>query len=325
MITTLSTQEWLQQLPDFDAAVCNEPDISTVCSGSDWQIAALETLHTPRESAIFRRDDCWLVGCLGTLQPFSIAFQPHEISWAFGCPLLGPSPYESSSFLLDILDQQRHWQLAFLSGIPRHSALHRTLTQQLRAHYHIEIFEGAHCMQGEIDRDPEAYLSKRGKKFRANLRRSSRRAKEQGISFEWHNQDIDTEAIFQRIMDVEMRSWKYASGGSIFLTERFDRFYRNIAHRMAQNGRLRVLFATRDGNDLAYVFGGVMGHVYRGFQLSYDEEWASHSLGHLVQWELIQQLAQHDHIHTYDLGMAMEYKEKWSDNLLEIDNFVIFL
>lgn len=309
----------------FDKDVEKVPHISTLCSASDWQIAAYFSLHEEREAAIWRDGSSWMLSCLGTLSPFRRTLQPLEMSWAFGCPLIASDPQEGADFLLDILQTQDTLQLVMLSGIPRHSPLKRTLIRTIGRYYQMNQFEGAHCMQSDLLEGPETFLSRRSSRFRANIRRSTRRANEQGIELEWLTPPIDSQAMMNRAMQIEQRSWKMEAGTSIFLTERYERFYQQLTHMLSRQNRLRGLFLTHEGEDVAYVFGGLMGKTYRGFQLSYDQDYANLSLGHLAQWQMIQHLYAQDKVELYDLGMEMDYKARWSDQLLELDNLLIFL
>lgn len=323
-LCTVTSKEFEEQLEQFDQAVIETPGIATFCSGSDWALTAHETLHPPRTMHAWCREGHWLLASMGELPPFSRVLQPLEMTWAFGCPLIGPEPKTSVQMLLDIMREPHlFWQVVMLTGVPEGSKFWEELQARLEGQYAYEIFEGANCMQSEISRGADDFLARRSSKFRANLRRSDRQASREGFTYDWVTDGSSPRDIFQRMMAVEERSWKFASGRSIFLIGRYRAFYEALLHRLAANGRLRLLFAQHNGEDKAYVFGGVLGSVYRGFQLSYDQDCASLGLGHLVQWQMIQHLAQ-ESIELYDLGMVMEYKKRWADRTLKLLNVVIF-
>ena len=75
---------------------------------------------------------------------------------------------------------------------------------------------------------------------------------------------------------------------------------------------MRLLFAQRDGEDLAYIFGGVTGNTYRGLQMSYVEEARTLGLGNRLQLENLLRCSA-EGITRYDLGMPSPYKERWAD------------
>jgi CelD/BcsL family acetyltransferase involved in cellulose biosynthesis len=81
---------------------------------------------------------------------------------------------------------------------------------------------------------------------------------------------------------------------------------------LAEDEALRVSYVTLDGVDIAYCFGGVLGDLYRGLQLSYHDDYGDLSPGNLAQWVMLEGLAD-EGIATYDMGQSMDYKERWSD------------
>lgn len=316
--------EFEQKLDAFDAAVQATEGISTFCSGSDWILAANTTLHSSRAMHVWERNDHWMVSSMGELPPFSRVLQPLEMTWAFGCPLVGGDVSTRINLLLDVMREPHlFWQVVMLTGVPEDSVFWRDLQGRLQGYYSYEVFEGSHCIQSEIHEGAEEFLRRRSSKFRANLRRSDRQAVTQGVEYDWITDFSDPHHLFDRMMAVERNSWKFQSGRSIFLIGRYRAFYEALLHRLAANGRLRLLFAQWDGQDVGYVYGGILNKVYRGFQLSYDESFSSLSLGHLVQWHMIQNLA-NESVELYDLGMVMDYKKRWSDRMLRLLNVVIF-
>ncbi|MBT8240495.1 MAG: GNAT family N-acetyltransferase, partial [Acidimicrobiia bacterium] len=89
--------------------------------------------------------------------------------------------------------------------------------------------------------------------------------------------------------------------------------YRTMIDRLGARGRLRAAIARRDHRDVGFVLGGVRAGIYRGLQMSYSESVARLGVGHFLQAHQMQQLD--TGIHTYDLGMDMEYKRRWSDEI----------
>ena len=324
MYQALSLAEWEALVDSFDRDVLRTNDIAAFCSSSDWLLAAHHTLHDSREPVIRRSDRAWLGLCCGPLSSFERVLQPLEFAWGFGCPMIGASFDDSCALLLQALDELRGtWQLTLLSGIPVSSPWWAPLMDRIARHYYVETFEGTHCMQADLSGGSDAFLAKRTSKFRNNLRRAEKQANAAGITFEWCRDDLSADALYQRIWEIEQRSWKFQQESSIFSMPRYVEFYTMLMERLAKKGTLRVLFARQGDKDVAYVFGGIIGQVYRGFQLSYDQELSSLSLGHLVQWEMIKRLAE-EGIENYDLGMAMDYKRRWSDHELKLTNLAIF-
>ncbi|MCK6509923.1 GNAT family N-acetyltransferase [Myxococcota bacterium] len=315
MIEHLSLEMFQDDIEDFERSVIAMPDISTVCTASDWQIAAYERLSDHRESRIIRRDTTWMLFCIGPVNRYRRVLQPFEMSWAFGTPLVGEDIEACVQLSLEVLLQDRpSWEMAVFSGLPEDGALAIELLRTLGAHFHSESIAGSHCDQAFLHDGLDAWLERRSRNFRVSLRKSERAAQEQEIAFEWIDGVCDGAALLERIFQIERRSWKGESGKSIYRNLPYRRFYETLCTRMGKRGLLRAIFAQHEGKDIAYAFGGIVGSVYRGFQISYNDQFAALGLGNLLQWWQMQKLAE-EGITLYDLGMEMAYKKRWADRL----------
>jgi CelD/BcsL family acetyltransferase involved in cellulose biosynthesis len=156
----------------------------------------------------------------------------------------------------------------------------------------------------------DGFLSRRSAKFRAVARRARRRAAATGISYERQDHvDLD------RLLAVEHRSWKWREETGLHAGPMLA-FYQEMFPRVAVSGSLRVIFASRDGQDLAYCVGGLCGDTYRGLVSSFDDACADESPGVLVHLAMIERLCD-EGIAFYDLGSDMEYKRRWGEPSLE--------
>ena len=170
-----------------------------------------------------------------------------------------------------------------------------------------------------LDGDWEGYLQRRSAHFRRNLRQAERRAAAAGVEFEVVI--AGGAAVIDRAVAVERNSWKGQQGSGLS-EARFASFYTRIAERVTPATRFRAIFARLADVDVAYILGAVRGDRYRGFQLSYHDDLAAMSLGHLLQARQLQLLAQ-EGIGVYDLGMDMPYKLAWSDDALTTYTLVV--
>ena len=91
--------------------------------------------------------------------------------------------------------------------------------------------------------------------------------------------------------------------------------YDSLIPALASTGSLRVAVAVdAHGVDLGFIFGGVLNGTYRGLQLSFVESARQLGVGNLLQWHEIQRLCSENNLHTYDMGMEMEYKFSWAES-----------
>jgi CelD/BcsL family acetyltransferase involved in cellulose biosynthesis len=86
------------------------------------------------------------------------------------------------------------------------------------------------------------------------------------------------------------------------------------------------MFATHEGRDIGYIFGGMAGEIYRGQQFSFDDTWRDMSIGNLLQYEQLAWLCE-EGAHRYDMGPLtgpfMEYKEHWTEIRLPIEAWIL--
>lgn len=320
----LTLEQFLSERSAYDTAVLESPDIFHFCSGSAWQLAAQKTLYPERETFFLRQGECWQAWAVGPLYEFSKVLQPLEVDWYFGSPIVGAHPGKAGRFLLDtLLELRQEYPLIWLSGIPEKGTLKALLFSQFSRYFRLFQLEGCHCQSADLREGWESYLSRRSGKFRREMQRGQKQADREGVTAEyWDALPVSPASFLERILKLESLSWKGQSAESIFIHERFRNFYRELIGDLDQKGQFRAVFLQKEGQDIAYAMGGMLGTEYRGFQMAYDQEFAHLSLGHLAQWELIQNLCRTGCTH-YDLGMAMDYKSRWADSTRRIVNVLM--
>lgn len=320
----LSYQQFQQEQSTFEELVLKTDYLAKFCSLQPWQIAAFENLHGPEfeidranETLVITDESNWLVFTErqpGVLYPF-------ESAWMFGCPLVG-DPQGCLDLLVN--SNQHFGGLGFvISGLRKDSVIHRGLNQLGGKARRYETFETTNCLTIDLSEGFDAYLQRRSKSFRKGIRQMKDL---EGLSIV----DASSEApekVLARILDIQKRSYKGDSmGGDIFSSDHYLNFYSHLYESLYQRGAIKTLFAqVEDGSkDIAYIMGAVVGDIYRGFQMSYDNEYRKFALGNRLQLENMRQVCDRGVSH-YDLGMYSEYKERWADNLEEYRGVFIVL
>ena len=181
------------------------------------------------------------------------------------------------------------------------------------------IYLAGECIQAgaSLEGGLDGFLSRRSANLRSKWRKSFRRAADRGVTFE-RSCPTDTagaDAVYARMLAVEQRSWKGV--GHCGMTESPAReFYADMIRRLAAQGTARVMFARHEGQDIGFMFGGMLGPCYRGQQFSYDAAWKDLSIGNLLQVEQIRWLCEEGAV-RYDMGTAsgepMAYKLHWTE------------
>jgi hypothetical protein len=312
LMRRLSYYDFQQEQDAFEEAVHDTEHLAKFCSTVPWQCAAYEHLHgfdfgvqKPGEPFIFEQDGNWLV----LAERSNNVYFPFEAAWMFGCPLVG-EPVAA----IDLLERacREHLGSGFgfvISGVLENSDCHRDLVRLGERSRRFEEFDTTDCLAIDLSGGPEAFLERRSRSFRKGIRQMK---KVDSLEF----QDASPEApddVLPRIFAIQSRSYKPEEGGDIFSDYRYQGFYRDLYDRLYQRGSIRTIFAQIEGKDVAYIMGGISRNIYRGFQMSYDNEFRKLALGNRLQLENIRRMSDEGITH-YDLGMHSLYKERWADS-----------
>ena len=321
----LTLTELDEQCEEFDARVRRTPDVDPFCSATPWIIPAHHALMPPREPWLRRSDHGYVALASGFDGRVGRYLQPLEASWGLSGPLIGEDPWLLTQEFVVECRRSGGWDVLLLSGVVRESLLYQALIRGFGARHRLGLGMTTRRYQASLEGGADGFLGRRSSKFRANLRRSSRRAREEGVVFQ-EVRDVPTRAaqdgVYDRILAIEEESWKGRDGVGI-TDGPMCAFYRRMIRRLGARGLFRAVFAEVDGEDVAYVFGGVLGEVYRGLQVSFDHRYAKLSMGNLVQWEMIQRLCE-EGVGLYDLGGELPYKARWAEEVLETTMLVVF-
>lgn len=308
----VSLAELAERADQFDDCAAATPDIDVFCSSTDWVLPACEALMPSRTPWLFRGPVGWVALMRGRHPRGFLYIEPLEALWGMACPLLGPEPEALVDDLARVCrERTREWHVLVLSGIPRGSALEAALHARFGRMWMLRPGGSmGHCvasLAGGVD----GFLARRSRNFRRGLDRAERAAARVGIVFEPHH-DHDPDALYDRVLAIEARSWKGRQGVGID-TGRMRDFYQAITRRLSQRRGLRAWLARAGDRDVGYVLGGVRGATYRGLQFSYDAELEHLSIGNLLQLRQIEELCAEGFV-EYDLGMEMDYKHRWAED-----------
>lgn len=304
---------------DFDAAVRRTPHIDRFCSSTLWILPAWRAFLPDHQLWARECEHGFIALGIGTDRSLGTYAHPLEASWALACPFIGE---DCISLTRQFVEMSRtssvNWDILFLSGISPDSPHFHQLIRGFRGHFSLGLGPSSIRRIASLEGGTEGFLGRRSSKFRANLRRSRRRAMDAGIAVEYIA-DADPETagmkLLDRALDVEYKSWK-ADADTGIIDGPMKTFYQDMLPRLARQNALRFLFLTLDGVDIAYCFGGIFDDGFRGLQMSFDDDYRSHSPGSLAQLMMIENLCAED-IKTYDLGSDMEYKQNWAEISME--------
>ncbi len=295
-----------QEQSSWDAMVEVTTGIDHWSTGSDWAFSTHETWGAGPEvilndSALgwagFGRLSSDGADCLIGLDPV----------WAYACPFVGPDAKALVKQAADDLALIPGWDVLFITGLVPASPMFDAVVGGFGRRH--QLFRGPDAIRCVIDLSHgiDPWWKAKSEKFRRNIRRTRREAEGQ-IQIEICD-DLYAPLLIERLLAIETRSWKGLEGSGIVEPSSTEG-YRRIVDRLTP-GRVRAAVAVCDGIDVGYILGGIRDSTYRGLQLSYVEQYAHLSIGHLLQDHEITRIAAQG-LTKYDLGMEMEYKARWT-------------
>ena len=297
-----------QEQSSWDDMVETTAGIDHWSTGSDWAFSTHETWGTGPEVILNDSDLGWAgfgrlssdgADCLIGLDPV----------WAYACPFVGPDARALVKKAADDLALIPGWDVLFLTGlIPDGPMFDAVVGGFGRRH---QLFRGPDATRCVIDLSNglDQWWNGQSEKFRRNIRRASRLA--EGRVFIEICDNTEPSLLIERLLAIENQSWKGLEGSGIVEPSSTEG-YRRIVDRLTP-GRVRAAVAVSDGVDVGYILGGVRDSTYRGLQLSYIEQYAHLSIGHLLQHHELNRIAAQG-LTKYDLGMEMEYKARWTSH-----------
>lgn len=305
----------------FDRAVAVTPEIDRFCSASAWVLAADAALMGPRTPWIWRSDAGWIATAKAD-RPGGRYLEPLELAWGLACPIVGADPVALVDALLRVASADPDWDALLLAGIAADGGHAWALRRGLRPGWRLGRGPSTARYVASLDGGVDGFLGRRSRNFRKALRADQRAAAARGVHFEEVAVTPETaEACLARILAIEALSWKGRSGAGIDQGA-MRAFYEHMLPPLAERDAARLHIARVDERDAAFILGGVFAGEYRGLQFSYDAELRSLGLGNLGQLRQIERLVD-EGVHTYDLGTAMEYKERWAEIVVETSLLVV--
>jgi CelD/BcsL family acetyltransferase involved in cellulose biosynthesis len=307
----LSLSDLERESASYDARVAESPDIDHFCSSSDWSLPAASGL-LPGRAPWIRRGDHGYAALMVAEHAWGPLLQPLEAMWGLGCPLVGADPVALALELAGECERAAGGHALMICGLERTSPRFAALARALDPLYDLRLGPLTRRLAADLRGGMEPFLARRSPKFRTNLRSAQRKAAARGITFAVSTVlPGEADAAYERLLAVDAASWKGRSGAGVADSSMLE-FYRRMIRRLAARGGARLGFARRDGGDVGYILGGVLGATYRGLQFAFATGYEDCSLGNLCQIAQIAALAA-EGIAVYDLGADAEYKHRWGE------------
>lgn len=297
--------------------------IDPVCCGPAWNLACHAVFHPNSRIFYLQSQDSLVMLCEMPTAEGGVCLMPMDSGWFFGQPLLGFGAFGLFREACEIFGRAYAAGLPpiFISGIRKGGREERLSFFNFSPDFDIYNYHSTVQCSASLEGGLDGWLGRRSANHRAKLRKAMRKALAQGVAFERFRPQNPEEcaSVYDRMIAIERQSWK-GRGHCGMAEPPSIEFYAVLMEQYAQSHMGFVIFATRDGRDLGFVFGGAASWVYRGQQFSYIEDASELSIGNLLQFEQIRWLCELG-FQRYDMGPIsgprMEYKRHWTEERRE--------
>jgi hypothetical protein len=298
----------------FDDIMGRSDDVDQFCSSSLWGLPAHQALMPERELAVLESESGYVALARGTSDHYGAYLEPMECMWQFASPFAREDLKLANEFGDALKTQWRDWNVVILTGLTPGTDFFRELVLELEKRFQLTLIGKTGRVLADISDGVSGFLGRRSRGFRRSLSRATRDCAQREIEFQVCS-DLgsvgECSGLYQRILDVELRSHKGLAGKGIDQPGMRE-FYERMLPRLVRVGALRLIFARHEGQDVGFVFGGVKGSTFRGLQMSYDQSYAELSLGNVLQFKMVELLSD-EGLAIYDLGSDIEYKHRWGE------------
>jgi CelD/BcsL family acetyltransferase involved in cellulose biosynthesis len=171
----------------------------------------------------------------------------------------------------------------------------------------------------------DAYLRGRSAKFRNFLRRAEKKLAAAGrVEFRLAGRDIEVEAAYRALLEIEERSWKHGHGTAISAIARQRGFYGDLCRGMAATGHLHLSLLFVGERPVAHNLGLVFGDTYYYLKTSFDEGFRACSPATVARARLLEETIAR-RLATFDFpAEPYEWEAQWATELRWHRSLLVF-
>lgn len=184
----------------------------------------------------------------------------------------------------------------------------------------------ASCNRVDLLGSWDEYLSSRSHECRAGFPRKWKRLATAGdVTFESLAPDPDGAAkLLGEFMRVEASSWKFGAERAMTTHPRLKEFFRDLTHRFAARGQIRMCFLRCGGRAVAAQVGLQYGGRIWELKVGYDQRWAAASPGRLLLWQMLRDAFARG-LRAYEfLGAGDGQQTAWSTSQQTLQTFAFY-
>lgn len=178
--------------------------------------------------------------------------------------------------------------------------------------YHIDITKQNVCPHIVLPLTYDAFLQKLSGGWRRNLRRWLRKVQDSfDVEFHPYYDLYSPREGMDVFFKLHQKRWRTQGKHSLFEKEVKRKFHHEIAEKFSRNGWLGLYFLTLDKTAVAAVYGFEYREKMFSYLTSFDPDYASFSIGHLLNMYVIEHSIKNGYREFDFLRGGEKYKTFW--------------
>lgn len=212
------------------------------------------------------------------------------------------------------------------SGLPMEGAPYRALVQEIEKRG-LAVHHENPTRQSLVDLTGgwPAFREKLSKELVSNTERKERRLKEVGaLELREVCDDPNLDGILKECFDLEAASWKGAEGTAMSSQASTLGFYTDLAHAAAKRRALALYTLRVGGRLVAFDYCVKWNGWIHLLKLGFDASLSKYSPGGVIRYAMVRKEVEEARCHTYDLGLEMDWKTRWTSNAASLCCFDVY-
>lgn len=297
-------------------------NIDHFCSSFAWIEPSFRVFNKGTHLFISEIEKNALILCQGINHKIGRYYIPLESSWELASPFLGKNVEQKICALLAPFFHMK-WDVIYLSGLPFGSSFLLRIKKCVSKIKNISIRNGklTHRFIASLEDGIEGFYARRSRKFRRNMRKNKEKTSDIRFQIYKINSSFEMLSYFNRAVDIEKRSWKGLKIDGI-ISPRMNLFSKRVLLHAANQMSACGIIAFDGTKEVGFLYGALFKNIFRGLQMSYDNNYRDLGLGNMLQHKMIEYLA-NNQIKAYDLGSEIPYKTRWAEIKLTTQSILI--
>jgi CelD/BcsL family acetyltransferase involved in cellulose biosynthesis len=224
------------------------------------------------------------------------------------------------------MEMASYWDICNLyEQVPESRSIQLFSNSFAKKGYLVATIPDSFCPYLTFETDWEGLLKTKSRKFRQNLKASSRKLKTLGsLEYASYEKWPELEDCFEQYKILESKSWKQDKKVGINRDQVHYSFYYELAKKFSTQHHFNFRILKLDGNPIAATFGLVHNKQFYSLHIVYDPEYRKFSPGTLLESMELEECINKGFVEYDFLGGFLNNKLRWTRQYRETEELFVY-